>query len=170
MRDEIFDWDDEIVEESSFTLLDEGDYPFEVVKFDRSRFDGSAKIPPCNMAVVTFRVTGNEGSAEITERFMLCQKMEWKLSQFFLAIGQKRHGEPLRMNWNAVIGTTGCCKVYVDEYVKDDGTTGRSNKIKKFYAYDEKPQGLRQAPQTYQPKQSYQAYEPQQKSWKAGTF
>lgn len=164
MYDEIFDWDSEIVAESSFTLLDEGDYPFEVVKFERSQYDGSAKLPACKMALVTVKVGSGNETTEITERLMLCKKMEWKLSQFFLAIGQKRHGEPLRMNWNNVIGSTGYCHVYVDTYTKENGEQGTSNKVKKYYAYDEQPQGVKQQGQ------SYQTYQPQQKTWQAGTF
>ena len=38
------------------------------------------------------------------------------LSAFFGAIGQKRKGEPLRMDWNAIVGRTGVCKVGVREY------------------------------------------------------
>ena len=33
------------------------------------------------------------------------------LSAFFGAIGQKKHGEPLRMNWNSVIGAKGVCRI-----------------------------------------------------------
>ena len=38
------------------------------------------------------------------------------LSAFFAAIGQKKKGEPLRMNWNTIIGATGVCKVGTRQY------------------------------------------------------
>ena len=38
-------WDDEISQESEFTLLEDGDYDFEVTKFERGRSNGSEKIP-----------------------------------------------------------------------------------------------------------------------------
>ena len=163
-------WEDEINDEGegfSYTLLPEGDYDFTVAKFERARHAGSAKVPPCNMAKVTFTVWGAEDSVEITENYFLCKKFEWKLSQLFLAVGLKKHGEPLRMNWGALAGTRGKCRVYIDNYTKKDGTAGQSNKIKKLYAYDEnvdtvKPAKPAAAPQGYtnvqtsQPAQTYQ--------------
>ena len=41
---------------------------------------------------------------------------EGMLSAFFGAIGQKRKGEPLRMDWDAIIGKVGVCKVGSREY------------------------------------------------------
>lgn len=100
-----YGWEDEIVnEDGDSVLLPEGDYDFTVSKFERTRYDGSAKMPPCNMAKVTFTIWGAEDSVEITENFFLCNKFEWKLSALFLALGLKKHGEPLKMNWNAITG------------------------------------------------------------------
>lgn len=158
-----FGWEDEINDEGegfSYTLLPEGDYDFTVAKFERARHAGSAKVPPCNMAKVTFTIWG----AEITENYFLCKKFEWKLSQLFLAVGLKKHGEPLRMNWGALAGTRGKCRVYIDNYTKKDGTAGQSNKIKKLYAYDENVDTVKPAAQqhgytnvqTTQPAQTYQ--------------
>ncbi len=162
-----FGWEDEINDEGegfSYTLLPEGDYDFTVAKFERARHAGSAKVPPCNMAKVTFTIWGAEDSAEITENYFLCKKFEWKLSQLFLAVGLKKHGEPLRMNWGALAGTRGKCRVYIDNYTKKDGTAGQSNKIKKLYAYDENVDTVKPAAQqhgytnvqTTQPAQTYQ--------------
>lgn len=129
-----FNWDDEILEESrEFKLLDEGDYQYTVVKVERARSQGSGKLPPCNMAKVTFKIADNE----IIENFILHSSLEWKLSQLFLSVGMKKRGEPLRMNWTAIQGKTGKCNVYVDKFPKKDGTEGTTNRIKKFYAYDE---------------------------------
>ncbi len=36
------------------------------------------------------------------------------------------------MNWNDIQGKTGRCKVYIDTFTRKDGTTGQSNKIKRF--------------------------------------
>jgi hypothetical protein len=157
-------WEDEINDEGegfSYTLLPEGDYDFTVAKFERARHAGSAKVPPCNMAKVTFTIWGAEDSVEITENYFLCKKFEWKLSQLFLAVGLKKHGEPLRMNWGALAGTRGKCRVYIDNYTKKDGTAGQSNKIKKLYAYDEnvdtvKPTAQQHGYTNVQPAQTYQ--------------
>lgn len=132
-----YSWDDEIQNEDAFTLLDAGDYEFEIVKFERARHEGSEKIPPCNKAVVTFRV----GDTTLTENFLLCSTLEWKLSQLFLSVGLKKHGEPLRMNWQALTGKRGVCKVIVRKYMKD-GAEREINRIDKLYAYDEQPQNV----------------------------
>ena len=181
-----YGWEDEISDEGKeFVLLPEGDYDFTVTKIERARHAGSEKIPPCNMAKVTVTVWGPEDKIDITENLFLCNKMEWKLAQFFLSLGLKKHGEPLKMNWAAAQGKTGKCRVYVDTYKKKDGGEGQSNKIKKFYAYDEnvqtlspqtpysQPQQYQQAPQSqqYQYPQANQYQQPVQGvGWKAGSF
>lgn len=65
-------WDDEIQQESSFILLPEGDYRFTVEKFDRARHAGSANIPPCNKAIVHFRVFSPDGSSVLLRRTCFC--------------------------------------------------------------------------------------------------
>ena len=60
-------WDDEIQQESSFILLPEGDYRFTVEKFDRARHNGSDKIPPCNKAILHFRVFSPDGSSVLLQ-------------------------------------------------------------------------------------------------------
>lgn len=157
----VFDWDSEINNESTdFALLPEGDYDFTVEKFERGTFDGSDKLPACKKAIVTFTIWGENDKISITENFLLCEALEWKLSSLFLAVGMKKHGEPLRMNWNALPGKTGKCHIYVDNYAKKEDKngekTGYSNKIKKFYAYDEDVQTIKPAAQPAYQQQSFQ--------------
>ena len=170
---EEIDYEGMIEEESGgFTLLPEGDYDFTVSKITRGRYEGSDKMPPCNSVTVDLTVWGPQDKATVTERFFLVKKFEWKLSQFFLSIGVKKHGEPLMMRWN-IEGLRGKCKVYIDRYKKQDGSDGQSNKIKKFYAYDENVQTVSPQPsamqQPYQapPQQYQQSYQQptQQTSW-----
>lgn len=123
-------------EGNEFTLLPDGDYEFIVTKVTRGRFNGSDNVPACGEVKVEMKVGNSTDSTTITERFFMIRKFEWKLSQFFLSIGLKKHDEPLKMRWN-IEGMKGKCKVYVDNYTKKDNTQGQSNKIKKFYAYDE---------------------------------
>lgn len=162
-----FGWDDEINAESSdFVLLPEGDYDFTVEKFERGRYDGSDKLPACNKAIVTFTIWGAEDSISITENFLLCSKLEWKLSSLFLSVGMKKHGEPLRMNWSAIPGAKGRCHVYIDPFTKKDGSEGKANKIKKFYAYDEDVQTVKPAAQSAYQQQA----QPSSGGWQAGKF
>ena len=164
-----------MIEEESggFTLLPDGDYDFTVNNITRGRYEGSEKMPACNSVTVELNVWGANDKTVISERFFLVRKFEWKLSQFFLSIGVKKHGEPLNMRWN-IEGMKGKCKVYTDRYKKNDGSEGQSNKIKKFYAYDEQVQTVSPQPQNqnYAPQQYQPAYNPPQSSggWKAGSF
>lgn len=126
------EWEEEIEKDSEFVLLPEGDYPFKVESFERSRSKGSDKLPPCNMAVLKIRIDAPNGnSAILTHNLILHTKMEGKISNFFAGIGQKKKGEKLKMNWSIVTGSTGRCKVGIHEY-KDN----QYNEIKKFYPKD----------------------------------
>ena len=127
-------WDDEITQESSFTLLPEGEYNFKVTNFERAWYDGSDKIPPCNKAIITIKVETPQGDAEIKENFFLTTKTEGLLSAFFTSIGQKKKGEPLRMNWGKVIGSTGRCKIGFREY-----NDNKYNTVKRWLSPEDKP-------------------------------
>ena len=128
-------WDEEIKNDDEFTLLPEGDYDFEVLSYERSRSKGSGNIPPCNMAIVSVKVTDGTKSTTVKDYILLHTSTEWKVSQFFRAIGQKKQGQTVRMNWSAVPGSKGRCKVIVDKYTNDKGETRETNKIAKYYDY-----------------------------------
>lgn len=193
--DRELDWNDEISDESgSFEPLPEGDYRFTVAKIERARSQGKGKLPPCNMAKVTLTVHGAEYDREITENLLLHSSVEWKLSQFFLSIGLKRHDEPLRMNWTGAVGKSGNCRVTQRTYQRRDGGSGVSNEIAWFYAYDEvvnvvqpvQPPYTPAAPPAYQPQYTaappvqppysqpaqpvQQPYTAPAGGWKAGSF
>lgn len=129
------DWDDEITKDSSeFSLLPPGKYPFTVKSWSRGQHNGSAKLPPCKMCELEIIVMDPSTGEEtlIKHRLYLHSKTEGLLSQFFVSIGLKKHGETLKMQWNKVTGATGTCKIFIDEYVGNDGEKHKSNKIKSF--------------------------------------
>ena len=143
------DWDDVIENDGDeFQILPEGDYDFTVTKFERGRSKGSAKIPPCNMAIITMRVSNENGSTVISDNIVLHTKMEWKISQFFRAIGQKKHGEQLQPRWGSVVGSSGRCHVYVDKFQGNDGRERESNKIDRYYDPDPDAQSTTPAANT----------------------
>lgn len=111
-----FGWDDTIQEDSKeFITLTPGDYVFTVTNFERGRHtpnpQNPGKLPACNKAIITIQVETEEGLATMTHNLFLHSSTEGMLSAFFGAIGQKKHGEPLQMNWNTVVGSTGVCRV-----------------------------------------------------------
>lgn len=136
-------WDGEIENDGSgWMLLPAGEYPFRVTGFKRGRFEGSAKLPACNMAVVALDVGDADSSTTIENRLFLHSKCEGLLCAFFRAIGQRQHGEKLRMDWGKVVGSTGRCKVAVRTWKGKDGEDRESNEIKAFLDSDAtKPAG-----------------------------
>lgn len=137
--DRELDWGDSIEKDSEFTLLKEGDYNFTVETFERARHPGSDKLPPCNKAIVSIHIDSPEGSTTIKHNLFLHTKCEGMLSAFFEAIGQKKKGERISMNWNMVPGSTGRCKVTVRNYKNKDGEDRQSNQISRFYPKEDKP-------------------------------
>lgn len=132
-------WDDEIEKDSGdFLLLPEGDYDFVVESFERGRHNGSEKLPACNKAMLKLRIDTPDGTALINHNLFLHTKTEGMISAFFTSIGQKKKGEKIKMNWNAVIGAKGRCKVDIREWIGTDGEKRQSNEIKRFYPFEEK--------------------------------
>lgn len=131
--DREFSWDDTITKDDEYVLLPEGNYAYTISKLERGRHAGSTKLPPCAKAILTVLIDGGElGSATITHNIFLHSKCEGIISQFFTSVGLKKHGEPLKMEWNKVVGKTGVCHVFIDEWTNDKGETRQSNKIKRF--------------------------------------
>lgn len=127
------DWEDSIEKDSDYVVLPEGDYEFVVESVERARHNGSDKLPPCNKAIVKLRIDSQYGTAVINHNLFLHTNTEGMLSAFFTAIGQKKKGEPLRMNWSSVPGTSGRIHIKPRQYNGND-----YNDIKKFYPKEEK--------------------------------
>lgn len=138
-----FSWDDEINQESSFMLLDEGDYRFRMVSLERGRHSGSQKLPACNKAICTLEILADDGSklATLTHNLYLHSSVEGILSSFFIATGAKKHGEPLNImkGFKDSIGRIGWCHVYINKWTGNDGKTRESNKIKYFIEPEKAP-------------------------------
>lgn len=132
-------WDDVIEEDGQeLVLLEEGDYNFTVTNFERGRFPGGQKIPACNKAVITIRIETEEGLSLIRFDLLLYRSVEWRISSFFRCIGQKQHGEKVKMNWNTVIGSKGRAHVVQRKYTNNYGEEKTVNDIGKFIDYDPK--------------------------------
>ena len=132
--DRELEWNDVIEKDGNeYILLPEGDYDFTVESFDRGRHNGSEKLPPCNKAVLKLRVESEQGTAYISHNLFLHTVTEGMLSAFFASIGQKRRGEPLRMDWGKVPGSTGRAKIGIHKNQNRDGEDRQSNEVKRFY-------------------------------------
>jgi len=137
-KDMIMDWGDSIENEGQeFVTLDEGDYVFKVTNFERGRYVGSTKIPPCNKATITVQVNAENGIAICKFDLVLYRTLEWKLCSFFRCIGQKKHGEKLTMDWNKVVGSYGKAHFKPRTYTNNYGEEKTVNDIDHFLDYDE---------------------------------
>lgn len=122
-----FDWDSVIENESNFVLLPEGEYEFTVTGFERGYFNGSEKMSACPKAELTLTIETAQGTATVKHNLFLSRRTEGLICAFFICIGQKKHGEPLRMNWQQVVGSKGRCKIGIRTYNNND-----YNEVKKF--------------------------------------
>lgn len=139
-------WDSAIENDSpDFILLPEGEYDFTVKKFERERHNGSDKIGPCPKAVLTLSIDTPQGEATVRKDLLLHSRLEGLLCEFFTCIGQRTHGQRVTMNWNAVPGARGRCRI--GTYTGKNGN--QYNEVKKFL---EPKQGT-QVPQYQQPHQ-----------------
>ena len=133
------DWDDTIENDGKeFVTLDEGDYNFTVTGFERGRFPGSAKIPPCNKAVLTLSVDTPDGIAITKLDLIMYRTLEWRISSFFRCIGQKKHGERLVMDWSKVTGSKGRARFKPRTYTDKNGDERQANDVDRFYDYEDK--------------------------------
>ena len=147
MKNNLMDWDDSIESDGNgYVILEEGDYVFEITNFERGRHPGSAKVPACNKASITLKMETEQGTAFAFENLYLYRTMEWKLSEFFRSIGQKKAGERLVMNWNTVLGARGRVHIVPATYKGSDGQTHEKNQVTRYLDYDEskmpKPAGV----------------------------
>lgn len=126
-------WDAYIENESEFTVLPAGEYEFTVTKFEKTWYDGSSKIEPCNCAALELTISSpGVGKSVMKERLFLVDKVEWKLCEFFRCIGQKVHGQGVTMNWNTVLGSKGRAMVEVNTYQGNDGNTYTNNRVTRY--------------------------------------
>ena len=131
-EDRAYGWDEKPIENPNeggkYILLPPGDYDFVVVKFERGRHEGSAKLPPCNKAIITCEVDGrNYGTTIVVNNLFLHSKCDGLLAQFFTGIGLRKHGDPLTLDWSRVVGSHGLCRIVNREY---EGK--KYNEIKRF--------------------------------------
>ena len=140
----LLDWDSEIQSDGDeLIILPEGDYVFEVTDFERGHFPGSEKIPPCYKAALTLKVKTEQGTAICKTDLILYRTLEWRISAFFRSIGQKKSGQRVVMNWNAVTGKRGRAHFKPRTYTNKYGEERQVNDVERFYDYnpDDFPDG-----------------------------
>lgn len=139
---EAMDWEDEASDEGGFVLLPEGTYPFEIIKLEKERFEGSAKMAACPRAAITLNILTNEGWVPLVDRIMLNTKTQWRAAKFFEALGFTKNPETNKvpMAWSQIEGKQGWVKLKVRKYQRKDGGDGESNEVDAYLKPEEWPQ------------------------------
>lgn len=133
IEDKALGWDDVIENDGAeFVLLPEGEYSFEVKGYVPKNFKGSDKMSACYMAEVHLAVFNADIEGTIKHNLFLNKKTEGMLCEFFRAIGLRKHGEPLKMEWNKIAGCKGRCKIIQKELTSEKGEKFLVNNVKKF--------------------------------------
>ena len=94
---------------------------------------GGPKIPACNKATLNLTVNTPEGTANVKYDLILWSSLEWKISAFFRAIGQKKNGEAFVPRWNQVVGAGGRAHFKPRKYTNKDGEERTVNDVASFY-------------------------------------
>lgn len=168
-ENEFLGWGDSfIAEESSYTLLPVGEYPFKVVGFERKIYDGNSdKIQNGTpYAEIEMEFTGAEGTTKVFDRLYMVKKWQWKLTQFFTGIGQAPViGQPFSPNWGTVVGSQGRAKLGINKYTSSKtGKENKNNQIDEYLAPVANTGVVTPQQQTAQPTQ------PQQGRFQPGAF
>ena len=124
-------WDDEYDKGEEYVTLEPGDYDFTIESFERGRYEGGDKVPPCPRALLKIRVDTPNGSCTMNESLLLYDRMQWKLAEFFLSIGvgEEKDGK-VKPNWNLVPQATGRATIELRTDKKDP--TKKYNHVKKY--------------------------------------
>jgi hypothetical protein len=126
-------WDDVITTDNDFTLLDAGNYEFQVENFERKRFAGSAKMSGCWQAALNVTILKDGFKVKsIAHNLFLHEKCIGQLAAFARSIGQRKHGDQKAINWQGVPGSRGWCHVGTRKYTNKDGEEKETNEITKF--------------------------------------
>ena len=130
VNNDALDWTTPIENEgSSFLVLPEGtECTYEVLTMEK----GYSERSQCPQAILEVEVTAIDGSgkARVKDYLTLNRKSEWKLCEFFVSNGQRKHGERIAPNWAKVPGCTGRCTISVEPWKNNPDKF--NNKIKNY--------------------------------------
>lgn len=134
------DWTTEIdptAERADRVLLPEGAARFIVNSLKRTRKEfgkfGTINVAELKLLAVPMGDDKSE-PAEIQESLGLHADLQWKITEFFTAIGQRNHGAKGKFapNWAKVDGAAGFCEIAHREVTSKKGTKYKVNSVKKY--------------------------------------
>lgn len=133
-----FRWDDSIEKDSEErALVPEGDYNAKILWVEKGEFAGSARLSACPKAIITMVLDAGDTPVPITTTLLLHRRLEWKIKEFFRAVGRAKHGEAYVMDWENLGGAKLRVHVSNHTYLDKFGEEKVSNQVDKFYDYNE---------------------------------
>lgn len=118
---EVFSWDSKVdttIDKPEYEPLAAGVYNFTVSKFERKRFNGSAKMKACPMAELQLTCTNEAQEGTVFVRLYLCKQQVWKITHLFrsCALIPEEGNENADFPWDKIVGARGMVKVKQREY------------------------------------------------------
>lgn len=133
-----FGWHDAIEKDSEDkALLPEGFYNARVLWVEKGEFAGSAKLSACPKAIITMMLDVGNVPTPITTTILLHRRLEWKIKEFFRAVGKAKHGEAYVMDWDNLGGAKLRVHVGQRSYTDKFGEQRTVNEVDKFVDYYE---------------------------------
>ncbi len=133
-----FKWNDSIEKDSEDrVLIPEGFYNARILWIEKGEFAGSAKLSACPKAIITMMLDTGETPTPITTTILLHRRLEWKIKEFFCAVGRAKHGEPYQMCWDGLEGARLRVHVGQRSYTDKFGEEHTVNEVDKFVDYFE---------------------------------
>ena len=114
---------------------------FGVVSMTRGRYEGSPKLAPSPMAVLTLRVCDSEGKeADIERRVILNSKLLWQIADLMRCVGLLGENDSTipADSWDRLVGRKGVCELVTRESSR--GT--RYSSVERFLHGDEALEAL----------------------------
>lgn len=111
----------------SFNAIPDGIWPATVKAVAIENYNGSKNIPACRNAKVTLRVGYGVDMTDATDNIYLYYNdngnPNWRIAAFYRAIGYKKHGEEVQMNWSEgfLVGKTLWVKTTQREFTFTQG-------------------------------------------------
>lgn len=128
-----YDWDSTISNKNEKkVLLNDGNYNFKVIGFERGYFNGSDKMIACPKANLTLNVETDDGVAKIKTTLFLCSSYEKKIASFFRSIDSANNGDTINMDWSHILGSEGIAHFRVKNFTDRDGIEHQYNEVAFF--------------------------------------
>ena len=132
-----------------FKLIDDGVWPFKVKAVSIAQYNGSDNIPACPVINMTYRVGMGPDSTDVSDRIYLYVNDQgnpnFRIAAFYRAIGYKKHGEQVQMNWDEsfLVGKTGWLETKQREFTFTQGSrkgeTGTSIDVARYIDPEDAP-------------------------------